>query len=86
MSILKTTTLLIAILFVGNICLGQNKKKATPNKKETNSLTNFLKDLNKDLLTDEAIQKQSKDKPLYKTLFVYYQDGKSIVSPVKNGL
>jgi hypothetical protein len=86
MSISKTNTLLIAILFVGNICVAQNKKKVAPTKKDTNNLAGFLKDLNKDLLTNDAVQNQPKDKPLYKTLFVYYDKDRLIVSPVKNGL
>ena len=85
MSISKATTLLIAMLSIGNICLAQTKKKATTSKKQDN-LTGFLKDLNKDLLTNEAVQNQPKDKPVYKTLFVYYDKDKLIVSPVKNGL
>lgn len=86
MSILKASTFLIVVFFLGNNCIAQNKKVVKPVKKENNSLTTFLKDSNKDLLTNEAVQNQSKDKPVYKSMFLYYDKERLIVSPVKNGL
>jgi hypothetical protein len=84
---MKKVNILILFSLLSVACFSQSKKPAPKNSKiPTAKLPSFVKDLNKNLLTDEAIKKQSPEKPLYKTLFVTYKDGKTIVSPVKNGL
>lgn len=87
MVILKSILPLFLGLFISHTCISQSKNKPQKkNNKQNTSLNNFLKEVNKEVLTKESIAKKNKSKREYKTLFIHYFDSKTIVSPVKNGL
>ena len=78
----KILPLFVLGIFLSNTSFCQVKKKSPDNNRH---LSDFLKDINTDLVTKETIAKTKNSKNL-KTLAIYFYDGRVIVMPAKNDL